>query len=371
MKTKKLIASILVLVMLFALGACGGKKAEPAPAATTPAPAASTPAPAASTPAPAAPKTEADLLAECKPITITLGQNDSGDIPTVKGAEEMIAAIEQRSDGKITFNYQNGGALGSYVEMIESMAMGGLDMGVLDPTLMTEYAPEYQMLIQPFMIKDFAHFGKALKLPEVKNAEAALAANNITPLGYYYAGFRAMCFTKKEVKTLADCKGIIIRSPEADIYMNTLSRLGMKPTPMAMGDMYTAMKQGVIEGAEPAAAGMDIYSLYEVCPYMLRSNHMFSFNAVVVGTKFWEGLPEVYRTIIAEEAAKAAVHEQQMMEEAEDGYFEKFASYGCTINNWANYQELQDLFAPTWDETAAKVGGSAAALLEGTKKAAN
>ena len=60
-----------------------------------------------------------------------------------------------------------------------------------------------------------------------------------------------------------------------------------------------------------------------------------------------------------------------MMEEAEDGYFEKFASYGCTINNWANYQELQDLFAPTWDETAAKVGGSAAALLEGIKKAAN
>jgi len=371
MKTKKLIALLLTFAMLFALCACGSKKAEPAPAATTPAPAASTPAPAASTPAPAAPKTEADLLAECKPIQITVGQNDSGDIPAVKCTEEMLEAITQRSDGKITFNYQNGGALGSYVEMIESMALGGLDMGILDPTLMTEYAPEYQMLIQPFTIKDFAHFGKALDLPEVKGAEEALAANNITVLDYYYCGFRAMCFTKKEVKTLADCKGIIIRSPEADIYMNTLTRLGMKPTPMAMGDMYTAMKQGVIEGAEPAAVGMDIYSLYEVCPYMLRSNHMFSFNSIVLGTKFWNSLPEVYRTIISEEAAKAAAKEKVDMEASEDGYFDKFKSYGCTINNWANYQELVDLFAPTWDEAAAKIGGNAAALLKGMKDAAN
>jgi len=235
---------------------------------------------------------------------------------------------------------------------------------------MTEYSPEIPMLVQPFLIKDFEHFGRVLQLPEVKDCEAALAENNITVLGYFYAGFRAMCFTKKEVKNIADCEGIIIRSPEADIYMNTLKRLGMAPTPMAMPEMYQAMKQGVIEGAEPAAAGMDIYSLQEVCPYMLRSNHMFSFNAVVIGTELWNSLPDVYKTIISEEAQKAAADEQKAMEAAEDGYFEKFEAAGCTVNEWENYQELVDLFAPTWDETAAKIGGSAPALLEGIKACA-
>ena len=183
-------------------------------------------------------------------------------------------------------------------------------MGVLDPTLMTEYSPEIPMLVQPFLIKDYEHFGKVLALPEVRDCEAALAENNITVLGYFYAGFRAMCFTNKEVKNVEDCKGIIIRSPEADIYMNTLKRLGMSPTPMAMPEMYQAMKQGVIEGAEPAAAGMDLYSLYEVCPYILRSNHMFSFNSVVISTELWNSLPEVYKTIISEEVQKAAADEQ-------------------------------------------------------------
>lgn len=360
---KKAIALILAMLMVFSLCACGAKS-EPAAAPTA------APAQTEAAKEPAAEKTEAELLAECDPVVITLGQNDGGDIPPVKGAEAMIAAIEERSGGKITFEYHNGGTLGNYVEMIESMAMGGLDMGILDPTLMTEYSPEIPMLVQPFLIKDFAHFGRVLQLPEIKDCEAALAENNITVLGYFYCGFRAMCFTNKEVSSLADCEGIIIRSPEADIYMNTLKRLGMAPTPMAMTDMYQAMKQGVIEGAEPAAAGMDLYSLQEVCPYMLRSNHMFSFNAVVISTELWNSLPEVYKTIISEEAQKAAADEQVAMEAAEDSYFKKFEAAGCVVHEWDNYQELVDLFAPTWDETAAKIGGSAPALLEGIKNCA-
>ena len=358
---KKALALILALIMVLSLCACGAKEEPAAPAA---------PAAPAEEAAPAAEKTEADLLAECDPIVITLGQNDGGDIPPVKGAEAMIAAIEERSGGKITFDYHNGGTLGNYVEMIESMAMGGLDMGVLDPTLMTEYAPELPMLIQPFLVKDFAHFGRILDLPEIKSCEDDLAANNITVLDYFYCGFRAMCFTNKEVKNVADCEGIILRSPEADIYMNTLKRLGMAPTPMAMPEMYQAMKQGVIEGAEPAAAGMDLYSLQEVCPYMLRSNHMFSFNAVVISTELWNSLPEVYKTIISEEVAKAAIDEQAAMEAAEDGYFEKFEAAGCVVNEWENYQELVDLFAPTWDVTAEEIGGNAPALLEAIKACA-
>ena len=139
---------------------------------------------------------------------------------------------------------------------------------------------------------------------------------------------------------------------------------------MAMPEMYQAMKQGVIEGAEPAAAGMDLYSLYEVCPYILRSNHMFSFNSVVISTELWNSLPEVYKTIISEEVQKAAADEQKAMEAAEDSYFEKFEQYGCTIDEWENYQELVDLFAPTWDETAAEIGGNAPQLLESIKACA-
>lgn len=348
---KRILATILSLCMLLALTACGGSTAADT----------KTDAPAKSeTPAQSA--TSDDPLADLDPIVITIAHCNADGSAPANGVQYFVDAIEERTNGKITFEVYGNSTLGGYVELTESMAMGGLDMGELDPTLMTEYAPELPMMIQPFMVKDYAHFGRVLETEEVKAAEAKLEANNIKTLGYMYAGFRSMC-TQKEIHTVDDCKDIIIRSPEADIYMNTLKRLGMSPTPMAMSEMYTAMKSGIIQGAEPAVSAIWDNSLYEVCPYILKANHMFSFNNIVVSAEFWNDLPEAYQEIIAEEVAKACEKEQIEMEEREEEYYTMLADAGCTVTEWENYQELVDLFQPTWSETANSIGGDAPALL--------
>ncbi len=351
---KRMLAIVLSLSMVLALTACGGKEEAPAAPAAPAAPS----APAA----PAAPA-DTDPLADLDPIVITLAHCNADGSAPANGVEYFVEAIEERTGGKITFEVYGGSQLGGYVELTESMAMGGLQMGELDPTLMTEYAPELPMLIQPFLIEDYDHFGRVLALDEVKTAEAKLEENNIKTLGYMYCGFRSMCMSR-EVSNVDECKGLVIRSPEADIYMNTLKRLGMAPTPMAMSEMYTAMKSGVIEGAEPAVSAIWDNSLYEVCPYILKSNHMFSFNNIVVAADWWETLPEAYQTIIAEEVVAACEKEQVEMEEREGEYYTMLTDAGCTVSEWDNYQELVDLFAPTWEETANSIGGDAPALLE-------
>ena len=352
---KRILAILMTLTMVLSLAACGGKEEAPAAKEET-----KTEAPAAKEEAPA---TDADPLADLDPIVITVGLCNTLESYPGQGLVKIVDLVEERSGGKITFDVYPNSQLGGYVEMTESMAMGGLQMGELDPTLMTEYAPELPMLIQPFLIENYEHFGRVLALDEVRNAEAKLEENNIKTLGYMYCGFRSMCMNR-EVSNVAECEGLILRSPEADIYMNTLKRLGMAPTPMAMTEMYTAMKSGVIEGAEPAASAIWDNSLYEVCPYILKSNHMFSFNNIVVDANWFNSLPEAYQTLINEAVAEACAWEQVAMEEGEQEYFDKFVEAGCTVSEWDNYQELVDLFAPTWEETAASIGGDAPALLE-------
>ena len=351
---KRILAILMSLTMILALAACGAKEEAPAPAPE---------APKTEAPKTEAPAADADPLADLDPIVITLAHCNADGSSPANGVKYFTEAIEARTNGKITFEVYGNSQLGGYVEMTESMAMGGLQMGELDPTLMTEYAPELPMLIQPFLIENYEHFGRVLALDEVRNAEAKLEENNIKTLGYMYCGFRSMCMNR-EVSNVAECEGLILRSPEADIYMNTLKRLGMAPTPMAMTEMYTAMKSGVIEGAEPAASAIWDNSLYEVCPYILKSNHMFSFNNIVVDANWFNSLPEAYQTLINEAVAEACAWEQVAMEEGEQEYFDKFVEAGCTVSEWDNYQELVDLFAPTWEETASTIGGDAPALLE-------
>ena len=357
---KKIIALVLAMAMVFCMAACGKTEAPAAPAASTAPAATTTPA------APAAPaeKTVDDLDA----IEITLAHcNNEASYPA-QGVQMVMDLVTERTNGKITWDAYPNSALGGYVELTENMAMDNLDAGELDPTLMTEYSPEFPMLIQPFIIKDAEHFKKVLALPEVKNLEAALDENNIHTLGYMFCGFRSMC-TQTPITCVADCAGIVIRSPEADIYMNTLKRLGMSPTPMAMTEMYPSMKAGIIQGAEPAVSAIWDNSLYEVCPCILHSNHMASFNNIVFSKNFWDSLDPLYQEIIQTAVDEAQAWEFDAMTAGEQEYYDKMEELGCTITEWADYQELVDLFAPTWDEAAASIGGNAAALLEAIKAA--
>lgn len=341
---KKVLALILALSMVFALCACGGS----APAAETKTEAPATEAAAAN----------ADPLADLKPITITFAVTTAEEDVGTIACKNFMAAVEERSGGKITFDYYPNGQLGSLEELTEAMATGALDMGKLNPTMMTEYVPEWGLLILPFLIKDYDHFGRVMESDVVKDWEARMEEHNISTLGYTYSAFRAIC-SKTPITKVSDCEGILIRSAETKIYVDTLSRLGFKPTPIPFNEIYTALQADVVDAAEPSANVIRDNEFYKLCPYVCRSNHMFSFDSINISTALLNSLPEEYKTIIIEEAAKACEQEHTDARELEDSYFSDMEADGATITTWDDFQELIDLFMPYWQETIDAIGGNA------------
>lgn len=305
-----------------------------------------------------------DPLDKLEPVSFTLATTNAEAEMSDQGTRMFIELVEERSKGKIKFDYVPNAQLGSQQELAESMNLGTLTFGKLDPTTMNGYIPEFNMLIQPFLIQNYDHMAKAVQLDVIKKLEGRLATEfNITVLSWMWCGFRAMC-SKTPIRNVADCKGILLRSPQAQIYMDTFNLLGMSPTPIAFSELYTAVQSGVVDGAEPAASVIYNNELYKLAPYVCRSNHMFSMNILCANTETWNSLPELYRQIMTECAAEAQVWQWKAMEDEEDGYFEKMAANGATITTWDNVQELVDLFTPYWQQSVDKIGGVAGQMLK-------
>ena len=364
-RTMRMMSLLMAIVMSVSLlSGCGGKKEE-APKAEAP----KTEAPKAE-----APKAEAPAEEELPELTFTLGTGGNDIEMSEQGVQKFCQLVNEKTDGKVTIDYVNNGQLGAALELAESMELGTLKMAKLDPTTMNGYVPEYSLLVQPFLIKDYEHMKKVVELPEVKALDARLAEeHNITILAWLGCGFRSIAAQSK-IESVADCKGIVVRSPEADIYMNTFKTLGMSPTPLAFGEMYSALEAGVINACDGPASVIYQYELYKNAPFVWRSNHMFSPVILTVATDVWNELPAAYQEIFQEAAAEAAAWEWDSIEAEEDQHFQTLADSGATVTAVADYdglyEELVELFTPGWQKTIDELGGDAAAIVEAIKACA-
>ena len=351
---KKFIALLVVLAMVFAVTACGGSSTTAT--SSTPAASTSTAAPAATTPA-AAPEDDFE------PITIILADpNSETDLGTIYG-KKATERVTELTDGKVTFEYKDAGQLGSYEETTESMSIGQLEMARLDLSYMGSYSAESQLLFLPFLTSSYDHFKKILDSEYVDNIEADLAAQNIHVIDYTASGFRSLC-TKKLVTKPADCEGILLRSPGAQIYIDTLSRLGFSPVTISFNELYTALQSGICDGAEPAVVVIHDSELYKMCPYVLHANHMFSFTSFCMSQELWDTLPADIQAAFEQAFAEMRDEEFVAYEAEEQKYYDRMEADGATISNWDDWNELVDLFKPYWAETTDKMGGWSADFVQ-------
>ncbi len=347
----RVLSLLMATAMILSLLAGCGKKETPADADTQP---------------------NTDVADELPELNITLGTGGNDIEMSEQGVQKFIELVGERTDGKVTIDYVNNAQLGSALELAESMELGTLKMAKLDPTTMNGYVAEYSLLVQPFLVKDYNHMKKVVELPEVKALDARLAEeHNITVLAWLGCGFRSIA-AQTEINSIADCKGIVIRSPEADIYMNTFKTLGMSPTPLAFGEMYSALESGVINACDGPASVIYQYELYKNAPYIWRSNHMFSPVILTIATDMWNELPAEYQNIFQECAAEAAEWEWSAIEAEENELFETLANEGATVTNVSDdtYNELVELFTPSWNKTIESLGGNAAEIVDAIKACA-
>ncbi len=212
--------------------------------------------------------------------------------PVHKGILEMQKAVNEKSDGKLQIKIFPDGQLGTEREVLELLQIGSIAMTKVSAASMSNFAPEFKALGVPYLFRDREHMFNIL---EGKIGMEILEGGSeylLRGLCFYDAGSRSFYTTEGFVKTPEDLKGLKIRVMNDQTSVNMVNALGGSATPMAYGELYTALQQRVVDGAENNIPSFVTSNHFEICKYYTVDEHSMVPDVVVVGTKFWNGLNE-------------------------------------------------------------------------------
>ena len=151
-------------------------------------------------------------LTGCDPVKIVFPITNAPEYLETKCTEKWMDLVTERSNGLITFDYTNGGALGTQMELLEGIEYGTYDLSIIDLANFSEFVPAAKVLGMPCLIKNYDHADKIFSGEVFEWLQKIMEENsNIMVLNTYYCGFRYV-FSNKDVSTLEKCKGILIRS---------------------------------------------------------------------------------------------------------------------------------------------------------------
>lgn len=361
-KTLTIVLSLICVVALLA-GCAQEKPVETQSASAEPSVVASeSPSAAESVSA----ESEGYDLTGAEPITIVFAiPNGATNIETVY-SEQWMELVKERSEGLISFDYTNAGALGSYAELLEGIEYGVYNMSITDPSYIQTYVPESVVLTLPMLYNDYDH-AEAVFSGEVGTWYKDLVAEktNINILNYYFCGFRYIC-SEKPIATLADCDGVLIRSPQIQVYNDLLGLMGFSYVNMAWSEAYTSMTTGVVDAVEVPLQNIYEAGFYDLGKNICETRHLLSVNSVIANEDFWNGLPDVYKQIMADAIDEVTVAEHEEIVNREVEYKTKLEAEGCTFSSFddAAKAELTETFSEYWHTQVDALGQDAMDALD-------
>ena len=233
---------------------------------------------------------------------IRLGHIGFPDSPFDHGARHFKELVEARFPGQVEIRIFGTGQLGEDKEMLEGLRLGTLEMHVPSSVLHL-VAPEFGVFDLPFLVEDRDHFERIAASEIGTGLEETLRRDHgLTLLAFWENGFRVITNNVRPVVTPADLDGIRLRTPKDPERVRLFETLGASPTSMSFGEVFSALRQGVVDGQENPLAQLTAARLHEVQRYLSVSNHVYTPAYPVMRTAWLEDLPEELQTGLREAA---------------------------------------------------------------------
>jgi tripartite ATP-independent transporter DctP family solute receptor len=262
----------------------------------------------------------AALLVSCsKPggvRVLKLGHGLDTSHPVHEAMLYLAEKAKEKSNGKMIVQVYPNQQLGTERELVELLQIGSLAMTKVSTAAMEGFAPEIKILGQPYLFKDDAQQARVLEGPIGKQLLAAGEKYWLKGLCFYDGGKRSFYTKEKPVMVPQDIEGLKIRVMESPTAVNMVQSFGGSPTPVSFGELYTALQQGIVDGAENNPPSFVTSRHYEVCKYYSLNEHTAIPDMMIVSTKVWDLLSDEERTWLQEAADESAVYQYKLWEES-------------------------------------------------------
>ncbi len=248
----------------------------------------------------------------------------------------------ERTNGDLQILVFHSAQLGVEEDIIEQLRQGVPVGQNTDGARLGNYVREFGVFNGPYFVDSYQTVERLVRLPVVQTWTDRLANQY---------GIRILCFnwvqgyrhfmTNKPIRTPQDLQGLRIRTPPAPVWQESVRALGATPVALPFGEIYSALQQRAIDGAELVYANIPDMSLWEVVRYVNETKHFLLINFQVVGEAWFRRLPANYRNILTEECRRAGQAVSRQIEENEARIKQDIQRRGMTIVSDINLAPFQ------------------------------
>lgn len=268
-----------------------------------------------------------------EPIVIRVGHDAHPGEPFYAGCEKWKELLEAKSNGTMQLELYPSGQLGSKDDLLDQIATGEAICTLADGAYFYDRGvKDFGIVFGPYL---FDSWDEAYKLYESSwYQEQADKLAEVAKLKIVASNWRfgvRHTLTTKPVQSLADFHGIKLRVPTNVIQLKGMEVLGTAPTPMALGEVYTALQQGTIDGVENPVALLYYGKFHEVAKYLLLDSHVYNITNLVVGVDFFNSLTKEQQQMLMDTCKEAGLYQNKLSEESDIALIKKMQDEGVTV----------------------------------------
>jgi len=219
-----------------------------------------------------------------------LGHSLPQSHPVHKGILEFQRVLDEKSGGTVQIKVFPDAQLGSEREVLELLQIGSVAATKVSAATLSNFVPEYHILGIPYLFRSKEHQFSVLEGEIGKSILEKGSKFWLRGLCYYDAGSRSFYTSEKAIRTPEDLKSLKIRVMNNQMAINMVHSMGGSATPLSYSELYTAIQQGVVDGAENNPPSFVSSNHYEISKYYTLDQHSSVPDVLVIGTKFWEQL---------------------------------------------------------------------------------
>jgi len=282
--------------------------------------------------------------------TMKLASTQPMDHPYMIGAQKFADLIKERTNGRIEIKLYPSNQLGKGErEMTEGIQQGAIDLLVTSTGPMGGFSPSINILDFPFLFRDFNHVDLVLDGPIGRKLLDDFEKAGIKGLAFWENGFRHLTNNKVSVKKVEDGKGLKIRTMENKVHLSAWKDAGLNPTPMAWGEVYTALQQKVIDGQENPIAVYYASKFWEVQKHFSLTAHVYSPSPFLMSKKTFDAMPKADQDLFLKTGMEVGKFQRKVNRDAEESKLQDMASKGVTIVRDVDRESFKKAMAPTYD----------------------
>ena len=289
-------------------------------------------------------------------LVIKAAHTTSTDYPYQIGFETMAKSLKEKTNGAIEMQvFPNGQLGGDERGVVEALQIGNVTMTVVNGAVISNFSPKADVFNLPFIFRDMQHLYKAVDGEPGKIIAKDLETKNLKVLAWYVNPDRHI-FSNKPITKLEDMKGMKIRVTQSPVSIKTFNALGALATPMAYGELYSGLQQGVVDGGENDWFGIRGMKFYEVSKNISLPGHFMVACPVLVNLKWFNSLPADQQQAIQEAAIEGQKAMRKYMEDELPKVEEDVVKKGGTVYKIQDIDAFRQAVQPVYKEFEGQIG---------------